>query len=191
MATANYKMSPHKLALEKFAIGMVVKPILSEKRIPAIPICEWIFQNASTVHDVFVLATRFKVALCLAWKDAALTQRSLKIMTCYFGDSSCVSCGACAETCPTAAISDRFQSKAVNADKTVRSVCSYCGVGCNLDIHVKGDEILSIRAPWDAEVNQGHTCLKGRYAFRFYNHTDRLRTPLIRKKRCASRKQLG
>ncbi|MBL4865963.1 MAG: formate dehydrogenase subunit alpha [Pseudomonadales bacterium] len=97
-----------------------------------------------------------------------------------FGDSSCVSCGACAETCPTAAISDKFQSKSLEADRTVRTICSYCGVGCNLEVAVKDNEVLSIKAPWDAEVNQGHTCLKGRYAFRFYNHPDRLRTPLIR-----------
>ncbi|MCB1616139.1 MAG: molybdopterin-dependent oxidoreductase, partial [Pseudomonadales bacterium] len=98
-----------------------------------------------------------------------------------FGDSSCVSCGACAETCPTAAITDVFQSKSLEAEKRVRTVCSYCGVGCNLEVAVKGNEVLSIHAPWDAEVNAGHTCLKGRYAFRFYNHPDRLRTPLIRK----------
>ena len=97
-----------------------------------------------------------------------------------FGDSSCVSCGACAETCPTAAISDVFQSKSMEADKRVRTVCSYCGVGCNLEVSVKNQEILSIRAPWDAETNAGHTCLKGRYAFRFYNHRDRLRSPMIR-----------
>lgn len=97
-----------------------------------------------------------------------------------FGDSSCVSCGACAETCPTAAISDVFQSKSVEAEKKVRTICSYCGVGCNLEVSVKNNEVLSIHAPWDAETNAGHTCLKGRYAFKFYRHPDRLRSPLIR-----------
>ena len=97
-----------------------------------------------------------------------------------FGDSSCVSCGACAQTCPTSAISDVFQSKSVEADKKVRTICSYCGVGCNLEVAVKNDEVLSIRAPQDA-INAGHTCLKGRYAFKFYNHEDRLTSPLIRK----------
>ena len=97
-----------------------------------------------------------------------------------FGDSSCVSCGACAQTCPTSAISDVFQSKSIEADKTVRTTCSYCGVGCNLEVAVKSNEVLSIRAPQDA-VNAGHTCLKGRYAFKFYNHEDRLTSPLIRK----------
>jgi len=98
-----------------------------------------------------------------------------------FDDSACVSCGACAQTCPTAAISDVFQSKSVQAEKKVRTICSYCGVGCNLEVSVKNNEILSIRAPSDAEVNQGHTCLKGRYAWRFYNHPDRLTSPLLRK----------
>ncbi len=98
-----------------------------------------------------------------------------------FAESACVSCGACAQACPTSAISDVFQSKsAVNAEKT-RTVCTYCGVGCNLEVATEGDRILSIQAPFDAEVNGGHTCLKGRYAFRFYNHPDRLHTPLIRK----------
>lgn len=98
-----------------------------------------------------------------------------------FGDSSCVSCGACAETCPTAAITDVFQSQSLLMDKKVRTVCSYCGVGCNLEVAVKNNQVVSIRAPRDAEVNQGHTCLKGRYAFRFYNHPDRLHSPLIKK----------
>jgi len=98
-----------------------------------------------------------------------------------FDDSACVSCGACAQTCPTAAISDVFQSKSVEAEKKVRTICSYCGVGCNLEVSVKNNKILSIRAPNDAEVNAGHTCLKGRYAWRFYNHPDRLNSPLIKK----------
>lgn len=98
-----------------------------------------------------------------------------------FMDSDCVSCGACSQACPTSAISDVFQSKAIEADDKTRTVCTYCGVGCNLEVSTKSGEILSIQAPYDAEANQGHTCLKGRYAFKFYNHQDRLRSPLIRK----------
>jgi formate dehydrogenase major subunit len=98
-----------------------------------------------------------------------------------FGDSSCVSCGACAHTCPTDAISDVFQSKSAIADKKIRTTCSYCGVGCNLEVAVKDNKVLSIDTPKDTEVNAGHTCLKGRYAFGFYNHKDRLTTPLIKR----------
>ncbi|MDH4058140.1 MAG: molybdopterin-dependent oxidoreductase, partial [Cyclobacteriaceae bacterium] len=98
-----------------------------------------------------------------------------------FMNSDCVSCGACAQACPTSAISDVFESKSVNFQKKVRTVCTYCGVGCNLDVAVNDSKIKSIQAPYDAEVNEGHTCLKGRFAFSFYNHPDRLRTPLIRR----------
>jgi len=98
-----------------------------------------------------------------------------------FNDSDCVSCGACAQACPTSAISDIFESKSVAVDKKVRTICTYCGVGCNLEVAVTGSKIKSIQAPYTAEANGGHTCLKGRYAFSFYNHADRLRTPLIRK----------
>ena len=98
-----------------------------------------------------------------------------------FGDSSCVSCGACAHTCPTDAISDVFQSKSAIADEKIRTTCSYCGVGCNLEVAVKDNKVLSIDTPKDTEVNAGHTCLKGRYAFGFYNHKDRLTSPLIKK----------
>ncbi len=98
-----------------------------------------------------------------------------------FMDSDCVSCGACSQACPTSAISDVFQSKAVTATETTRTICTYCGVGCNLEVSTNNGEILSITAPYDAEVNEGHTCLKGRYAWRFYNHVDRLTSPLIKK----------
>ena len=98
-----------------------------------------------------------------------------------FFESDCVSCGACAQACPTSAISDVFESKSMVADKTVRTVCTYCGVGCNLEVSVLNGKVKSIQAPYDAEVNQGHTCLKGRFAFSFYNHPDRIKTPLIRR----------
>ncbi len=98
-----------------------------------------------------------------------------------FFESDCVSCGACAQACPTSAISDVFESKSIAKAETTRTVCTYCGVGCNLEVATVGGKIKSIQAPYDAKVNEGHTCLKGRYAFSFYNHKDRLTTPLIRK----------
>lgn len=98
-----------------------------------------------------------------------------------FMESDCVSCGACSQACPTSAISDVFQSKAIGATDVTRTICTYCGVGCNLDVSTRSGEILSIQAPYDAEVNQGHTCLKGRYAFKFYDHPDRLDAPMIKR----------
>ena len=98
-----------------------------------------------------------------------------------FMESDCVSCGACAQACPTNAISDVFQSKSVQSTKKTRTICTYCGVGCNLEVATVGGEIKSIQAPYDGEVNLGHTCLKGRYAFKFYNHPDRLKSPMIKR----------
>lgn len=98
-----------------------------------------------------------------------------------FMESDCVSCGACAQACPTSAISDVFESKSIVAKEKTRTVCTYCGVGCNLEVATVNGEIKSIQAPYNAEVNNGHTCLKGRFAFQFYKHQDRLRTPLIKR----------
>jgi len=98
-----------------------------------------------------------------------------------FMESDCVSCGACAQTCPTAAISDVFESKAILATGKTRTVCTYCGVGCILEVSTSNGEVLSIQAPYDAEVNRGHACVKGRYAFKFYDHPDRLKSPVIKR----------
>lgn len=117
----------------------------------------------------------------LSMSGRGFNSHIIKSMEVNFEQSDCVSCGACAQACPTSAISDVFESKSVAIDKKVRTVCTYCGVGCNLDVAVKQNKVHSIQAPYDAEANQGHTCLKGRFAFSFYNHPDRIRTPLIKR----------
>ncbi len=117
----------------------------------------------------------------LSMAGRGFDNRIIKGADVSFLESDCVSCGACAQACPTSAISDVFESKSlVHRDKT-RTICTYCGVGCNLEVATLNGEIKSIQAPYDAEVNQGHTCLKGRYAFGFYNHPDRLKNPMIKR----------
>ncbi|HHB77647.1 MAG TPA: formate dehydrogenase subunit alpha, partial [Saprospiraceae bacterium] len=119
--------------------------------------------------------------MVLAVAGRGFDSHIIKGMEENFEQSDCVSCGACVQACPTSAISDIFESKSVKVGQTVRTICTYCGVGCNLDVSVSNGQINSITAPYDAEVNQGHTCLKGRYAFGFYNHPERLTEPMIRK----------
>jgi len=98
-----------------------------------------------------------------------------------FRESPCVSCGACVQTCPTNALTDRYNTKTLAADSIVRTTCTYCGVGCNLEVKVIDGRVRGIQAPLDGATNRGHTCLKGRFAFEFYNHPERLRSPLVRK----------
>lgn len=117
----------------------------------------------------------------LSMAGRGFESRIIKGMDTSFMESPCVSCGACAQACPTSAISDVYESKSIVADKKIRTICTYCGVGCNLEIAVKDGKVKSIQAPWNSKVNPGHTCLKGRFAFSFYNHPDRIRTPLIKK----------
>jgi len=98
-----------------------------------------------------------------------------------FDLSACVSCGACVQTCPTEALTDKYETKTLIADEVIQTTCTYCGVGCQLEVSKINGEIKGIQAPDTAEVNLGHTCVKGRFAFQFYNHPDRLKEPLIKK----------
>lgn len=98
-----------------------------------------------------------------------------------FGEAGCVSCGRCVQTCPTNALSDRYRAKTLRADKTVATVCTYCGVGCNLEVKVKDGRVAAIGGIEGAAVNNGHTCLKGRYTFEYVHHPERLTSPMIRR----------
>lgn len=119
--------------------------------------------------------------LVLSMAGRGFDSHIIKSFETSFMESDCVSCGACAQACPTSAISDVFESKSIVGTEKTRTICTYCGVGCNLEVSTLNGEVKSIRAPFDAEVNAGHTCLKGRYAFSFYKHPDRIKTPLIRR----------
>ena len=102
--------------------------------------------------------------------------------------ASCTWCGECVRVCPTDAIfefipRDRFGQEALRApDRVVRSVCPYCAVGCQVDLHVKDGALMRVTSPWIEEntPNQGSTCVKGRFGYDFPQHRDRLTAPLIR-----------
>jgi len=101
------------------------------------------------------------------------------------GDSTCVACGECVQACPTGALMeasllDGNGTRAVYADRTVNSLCPFCGVGCQTTVHVKDDRIVSIDGR-DGPANEKRLCVKGRFGFDYINHPNRLTRPLIRR----------
>lgn len=98
------------------------------------------------------------------------------------GDSSCVQCGECSQVCPVGAIIDvKSVGKARSWEtKVVRTTCPYCGVGCQLDLHVKGDQIVQVTGTEEGSPNKGKLCVKGRYGYDFIYAEDRLTHPLIK-----------
>jgi len=97
-------------------------------------------------------------------------------------DSPCEFCGSCVEVCPVAALWPKMSVGKGRPYQTrqVETVCSYCGVGCKLILHVKGNEIIRVSGA-DGAANHGFTCVKGRFGYDYVNHTDRLPKPLVRR----------
>jgi formate dehydrogenase major subunit len=96
------------------------------------------------------------------------------------GESTCVACGECVQACPTGALMPARNAGMQNIDKTVDSVCPFCGVGCLLTYHVK-DNVIQFVTGKDGPSNHGRLCVKGRYGFDYAHHPHRLTRPLVRK----------
>jgi formate dehydrogenase major subunit len=95
-------------------------------------------------------------------------------------DSSCVSCGACVDTCPTGALEDRCVAGGNLPATWTRTVCPYCGVGCEVSVGTRGGRIAQVRPVLESPVSKGHLCVKGRYAFGYVSAPDRITEPMIR-----------
>jgi len=93
-------------------------------------------------------------------------------------ESRCESCGECVVRCPVGALRPKAYQK---PSREVKSVCTYCGVGCGIYLGVRENSIVSVRGNTDSPANEGKLCVKGRFGYNFVNHPDRLTTPLIKK----------
>lgn len=119
-------------------------------------------------------------AITLAGRGAATTigtaeQRSLL-------DTTCELCGGCIAVCPTGAMTEK-PSLGVDAaeEAKVRTTCSFCGVGCQLDLHVRDNRVVRVTSPPPGEtVNDGNLCIKGRFSYEFIHHEDRYTHPMVR-----------
>jgi formate dehydrogenase major subunit len=99
-----------------------------------------------------------------------------------FMESDCVSCGACVQACPTATLTEKSVIMMGQAEHSKITTCAYCGVGCAFKAEMKGNEVVRM-VPWkDGQANHGHSCVKGRFAWGYATHKDRMLNPMIRKK---------
>jgi len=98
-----------------------------------------------------------------------------------FLDSECVSCGACVQACPTATLMENTVIEHGVPEHSVTTTCAYCGVGCSFNAEMKGEEVIRMVPNKDGGANHGHSCVKGRFAWGYATHKDRITTPMIRK----------
>ncbi len=97
-----------------------------------------------------------------------------------FLESDCVSCGACVQACPTSTLMEKSVIDAGQPEHSVVTTCAYCGVGCSFKAEMKGDQVIRMVPYKGGDANMGHSCVKGRFAFGYATHKDRITDPMIR-----------
>lgn len=97
-----------------------------------------------------------------------------------FFDSECVSCGACVQACPTATLVEKSVVEIGTPERAVETTCAYCGVGCTFRAEMRGEELVRMVPVKDGKANRGHSCVKGRFAWGYANHNERITSPMIR-----------
>lgn len=99
-----------------------------------------------------------------------------------FLGSECVSCGACVQACPTATLNEKSVIEIGTPERSVVTTCAYCGVGCTFKAEMRGEELVRMVPFKDGKANRGHSCVKGRFAWGYANHKERILKPMIRTK---------
>ncbi len=97
-----------------------------------------------------------------------------------FIESDCVSCGACVQACPTSTLMEKSVIEQGQPDHSIITTCAYCGVGCSFRADMQGDKVIRMVPDKNGQANQGHSCVKGRFAFGYATHKDRITSPMIR-----------
>jgi formate dehydrogenase major subunit len=94
--------------------------------------------------------------------------------------SECVSCGACVAACPTATLQEKSVIEIGTPERSIITTCAYCGVGCSFKAEMRGDEVVRMTPYKHGKANRGHSCVKGRFAYGYASHKDRILNPMIR-----------
>ena len=97
-----------------------------------------------------------------------------------FIDSECVSCGACVQACPTSTLQEKTVIELGVPTRQVKTTCAYCGVGCSFIAELRGNELVRMVPDKNGGANEGHSCVKGRFAWGYASHADRVTEPMIR-----------
>ncbi|CFX45036.1 Formate dehydrogenase subunit alpha [Candidatus Filomicrobium marinum] len=97
-----------------------------------------------------------------------------------FLSSECVSCGACVQACPTATLSEKSLIEIGQPEHSAVTTCAYCGVGCSFKAEMRGEEVVRMVPYKDGKANRGHSCVKGRFAYGYTTHRDRILNPMVR-----------
>jgi formate dehydrogenase major subunit len=98
-----------------------------------------------------------------------------------FLESECVSCGACVQACPTATLVEKKVVEVGTPERSVVTTCAYCGVGCTFRAEMRGEQLVRMVPYKDGKANRGHSCVKGRFAWGYAQHQERILKPMIRK----------
>ncbi|MEY4249542.1 MAG: hypothetical protein RJA87_1175 [Pseudomonadota bacterium] len=99
-----------------------------------------------------------------------------------FLESECVSCGACVQACPTATLTEKTVIEVGQPEHSLVTTCAYCGVGCSFKAEMRGEDVVRMVPYKDGKANRGHSCVKGRFAFGYASHRERILNPMIRDK---------
>ena len=99
-----------------------------------------------------------------------------------FFDSECVSCGACVQACPTATLTETTVIEIGQPERSVVTTCAYCGVGCTFKAEMRGEELVRMLPYKDGKANRGHSCVKGRFAWGYATHRERILKPMVRER---------
>ena len=136
--------------------------------------------SASSARAACGRATRCRAPSPSPSTGAASTRKIAAGADVGFMDSECVSCGACVQACPTATLQEKTVIELGVPTRSVETTCAYCGVGCSFRAELRGDEVVRMVPSKTGGANEGHSCVKGRFAWGYATHPDRVLEPMVR-----------